>query len=48
MGFSRGAWRCPGEGKSDAIRASFKNGVLEVRVSRTEKEKTKSIAVKIE
>lgn len=38
----------PCEVKSDEIKASFKDGVLEVRMPKTEDAKKKSIAVKIE
>ncbi len=38
----------PCEVKSDEIKASFKDGVLEVRVPKTEDAKKKSVAVKID
>ena len=38
----------PCEVKSDEIKASFKDGVLEIRVPKTEEAKKKSIAVKID
>ena len=38
----------PCEVKSDEIKASFKDGVLEIRVPKTEDAKKKSIAVKID
>lgn len=38
----------PCEVKSDEIKASFKDGVLEIRMSKTEEAKKKSISVKID
>jgi HSP20 family protein len=34
--------------KADRVKASFKNGVLEVRMPKTEEAKKKTITVKIE
>jgi HSP20 family protein len=38
----------PCEVKSDEIKASFKDGVLEIRMPKTEEAKKKSISVKID
>jgi HSP20 family protein len=38
----------PSEVKADQVKASFKNGVLEVRMPKTEEAKTRSITVKID
>jgi HSP20 family protein len=38
----------PCEVKSDEIKASFKDGVLEIRMPKTEEAKKKSVAVKID
>jgi HSP20 family protein len=34
--------------QADKVKASFKNGVLEVRVPKTEEAKTKTIKVKVD
>ncbi|HTN72898.1 MAG TPA: Hsp20/alpha crystallin family protein [Methylomirabilota bacterium] len=38
----------PTEVQADKVKASFKNGILEVRIPKTEKAKTKEIKVKVE
>jgi HSP20 family protein len=38
----------PSDVKADQVRASFKNGVLEVRMPKTEEDKKKAITVKID
>jgi HSP20 family protein len=38
----------PAEVQADKIKASFKNGILEVRLPRSEESKTKEIKVKVE
>jgi len=38
----------PSDVKADQVKASFKNGVLEVRLPRTEEAKKKAITVKID
>lgn len=45
--FSR-SLELPHEVKADQVKASFKNGVLEVRLPKTEDAKRKSVSVKIE
>jgi HSP20 family protein len=38
----------PSEVKSDQIKASFKDGVLEIRMPKTEEAKKKSVSIKID
>ena len=38
----------PTEVKSDAVKAAFKNGILEIRMPKTEEAKSKEIKVKVE
>jgi HSP20 family protein len=38
----------PREVQADKVKASFKNGVLEIRLPKTEEAKTKEIKVKID
>jgi HSP20 family protein len=38
----------PREVQADKVKASFKNGILEIRLPKTEEAKTKEIKVKIE
>jgi HSP20 family protein len=38
----------PGEVQADKVKASFKNGVLEIRMPKTEEAKTKEIKIKVD
>ena len=40
--------RVPAEVHADKVKASFKNGILEVRMPKTEEAKAKEIKVKVE
>jgi HSP20 family protein len=38
----------PTDVKADKVKASFKNGILEIRMPKTEEAKTKEVKIKVE